>query len=38
MDDFVCYDIVYLIGIIIVNGVALCRWLAFLLQGFEISK
>ena len=37
MDDFVCYDIFYLIGIIIVNGVALCRWLAFLLQGFEIS-
>ena len=32
MDDFVCYDIVYLIGIIIVNGVALCSWLAFLLQ------
>ena len=32
MDDFVCYDIVYLIGIIIVNGVALCGWLAFLLQ------
>ena len=37
MDDFVRYDIVYLIGIIIVNGVALCRWLAFLLRGFEIS-
>ena len=37
MDDFVRYDVVYLIGIIIVNGVALCKGLAFLLQGFEIS-